>query len=79
MAAGCMVTNGEIVRSANVRLLRDGAVVWEGKIASLRRVKDDVREVAQGSECGIVLDGYSDIKIGDIIEAFEMVEVAPAS
>jgi len=79
VAAGCMVTNGEIVRSANVRLLRDGTVVWEGKIASLRRVKDDVREVAQGFECGIVLDGFSDIKIGDIIEAFEMVEVAPAS
>jgi translation initiation factor IF-2 len=78
-AAGCMVTHGEIPRGASVRLLRDGAVVWEGKIGSLRRFKDDVREVAQGFECGIVLDGFGDVKVGDIIEAFEMVEVAPAS
>jgi translation initiation factor IF-2 len=75
-AAGCYVTHGEIPRNAQVRLLRDGVVIWEGRIASLRRVKDDVREVAQGFECGIVLDGYSDVKVGDVIEAFETVEVA---
>jgi translation initiation factor IF-2 len=76
VAAGCMVTHGEIPRNAQVRLLRDGVVVWEGRIGSLRRVKDDVREVAQGFECGIVLDGYTDVKVGDVIEAFETVEVA---
>jgi translation initiation factor IF-2 len=75
IAAGCMVTNGEIRRNANVRLLRDGVVVHDGRIASLRRVKDDVREVAQGFECGIVIENYSDVKVGDVIEAYEMVEV----
>jgi translation initiation factor IF-2 len=76
VAAGCYVTNGEIPRNAQVRLLRDGVVIWEGRIASLRRFKDDVREVAQGFECAMVLDGYSDEKVGDVIEAFETVEVA---
>jgi translation initiation factor IF-2 len=76
MAAGCYVTHGEIPRNANVRLVRDGTVIHEGKIGSLRRFKDDVREVAQGFECGIVLENYSDVKVGDVIEAFEMVEVA---
>jgi translation initiation factor IF-2 len=76
VAAGCYVTHGEIPRNAQVRLLRDGVVVWEGRIASLRRFKDDVREVQQGFECGIVLDGYTDVKVGDVIEAFETVEVA---
>jgi translation initiation factor IF-2 len=75
-AAGCFVTHGEIQRNAKVRLLRDGTVVYEGKLASLRRFKDDVREVAQGFECGMVLEDYSDVKVGDIIEAFETVEVA---
>jgi translation initiation factor IF-2 len=78
VAAGCMVTHGEIRRNANVRLLRDGTVVHDGKLSSLRRFKDDVREVAQGFECAMVIDGYSDVKVGDVIEAFEMVEV-PAS
>lgn len=76
MAAGCYVTHGEILRNARVRLVRDGTVVYEGKIASLRRFKDDVREVQQGFECGIVLEDYSDVKVGDVIEAFEMVEVS---
>jgi translation initiation factor IF-2 len=78
VAAGCMVTNGEIRRNAGVRLLRDGVVVHEGKISSLRRFKDDVREVAQGFECAMVIENYSDVKVGDIIEAFEMVEVPPS-
>ncbi len=70
--AGCMVTNGKIIRSAEVRLVRNGIVVFEGKIDSLKRFKDDVKEVAQGYECGISLEKYDDIKEGDVIEAFVM-------
>lgn len=72
--AGCYVASGAIPRSANVRLIRDGAVVHEGKIASLRRFKDDVREVTEGFECGIGLERFNDIKVGDIIEAYEIRE-----
>ena len=74
--AGCYVTDGEIPRGARVRLLRDGIVIHDGTIGSLRRFKDDVRSVAQGFECGIGLDNYRDIKDGDIIEAYEVREVA---
>lgn len=70
--AGCMVTSGKIARSAEMRLIRNGIVVFEGKIDSLKRFKDDVKEVAQGYECGITLDRYNDLKEGDIIEAFIM-------
>lgn len=70
--AGCMVTSGKIARNAEVRLIRDGIVVLEGKIDSLKRFKDDVREVAQGYECGISLEKFNDIKEGDQIEAFIM-------
>jgi translation initiation factor IF-2 len=77
--AGCMVTNGVIQRNARVRLLRDGAVVWEGGIASLRRFQDDVREVAQGFECGILLEGYQDQKVGDVIECFVTRQVERSS
>ena len=77
MAAGCYVTNGSIPRNALVRLVRDGTVVHEGRIASLRRVDDDVPEVQQGFECGIVLEGYRDIKSGDVIEAYEIREISP--
>ncbi|MBN1295579.1 translation initiation factor IF-2 [bacterium] len=73
--AGCYVTNGKILRSGSMRLIRDGIVVWEGKIAALRRFKDDAREVAQGFECGISLDGFSDLKSGDYLECFEMQEI----
>ncbi|MGE5553198.1 MAG: translation initiation factor IF-2 [Betaproteobacteria bacterium] len=73
--AGCYVLEGKITRTAQVRILRDNVVVYEGKLASLRRFKDDVREVAAGYECGIGLEKFQDIKEGDIIEAFEMVEV----
>lgn len=75
--AGCMVTSGKILRSAEVRLVRDGIVVFEGKIDSLKRYKDDAKEVAQGYECGITLDGYNDLKEGDIVEAFVMETVQP--
>jgi translation initiation factor IF-2 len=72
--AGCMVTDGFMRRNAKARLLRDGVVVAETSIASLRREKDDATEVREGYECGITLSNYNDIKIGDVIETFEMVE-----
>jgi len=70
--AGCYVTDGKIVRGAQVRLVRDNIVVWEGKMSSLKRFKDDAKEVANGYECGISLDKYNNVKVGDSIEAFEM-------
>jgi translation initiation factor IF-2 len=72
--AGCFVGDGKITRSAKVRLLRDSVQVWEGSIRSLRRVKDDVREVTAGLECGIALEGFNDIKEHDVIECFEVQE-----
>ena len=74
MVIGGHVTSGKIVRNAQVRLVRDGIIVADDKIASLRRFKDDVREVADGYDCGITLERFSDIKIGDILEAYEMEE-----
>jgi translation initiation factor IF-2 len=76
MVAGSYVTDGKIVRNAQVRLLRDNVVVFEGKLSSLRRFKDDVKDVATGYECGISLENYNDIKLGDIIECFEMEKFA---
>jgi translation initiation factor IF-2 len=76
VVAGCYVTQGTIPRDARVRLVRDGVVVYEGRLGSLRRFKDDVREVASGYECGIGIEGFQDIKEGDVIEAFEVREVA---
>ena len=73
--AGCYVTSGKILRNAKARLLRDDVVIWTGKLDSLRRFKDDVKEVATGYECGIGLENYNDIKPGDVIEAFEVKEV----
>jgi translation initiation factor IF-2 len=73
--AGCYVLDGKITRTAQARVLRDNVVVYEGKLESLRRFKDDVKEVAAGYECGIGLEKYQDVKEGDVIEAFEMVEV----
>jgi translation initiation factor IF-2 len=73
---GSFVTEGTIKRNAQVRLVRDSVQVYQGKLASLRRFKDDVREVVQGYECGIGLENYNDVKIGDIIEAYEIEEVA---
>ncbi len=69
---GAMVVDGKLLRSARARLVRDGRVVWEGKIASLRRFKDDAREVLAGYECGIGLENFNDLKPGDIVEDFEM-------
>ncbi len=73
--AGSYITDGKINRNAQIRVVRDGIVIFEDKISSLRRFKDDVKEVAQGYECGIGLDRFNDIKEGDILEAFEMVQV----
>ncbi len=77
VVAGSYVVDGTILRGANVRLLRDSKVVYEGKMASLRRFKDDVKEVQSGYECGIGIEGYADIKNGYIIEVYKIEEVAP--
>jgi translation initiation factor IF-2 len=73
--AGCLVTDGKVSRSAGVRLVRDGTIVWSGKVGSLRRFKDDVAEVEEGQECGIVLEGFADVKEGDMIEFFRTKQV----
>ncbi|NVN89905.1 MAG: translation initiation factor IF-2 [Desulfuromonadales bacterium] len=74
--AGCYIQDGKMLRNAQVRLLRDNVVIYEGKLSSLRRIKDDVKEVASGYECGIGLENYNNIKIGDFIEAFEIEKIA---
>ncbi|MBR3862581.1 MAG: translation initiation factor IF-2, partial [Clostridia bacterium] len=74
--AGSYVQDGKITRQSQIRVVRDGIVIFEDKIASLRRFKDDVKEVADGYECGIGLDRFNDIKVGDILEAFIMEEIA---
>ncbi|MED0707390.1 translation initiation factor IF-2 [Aneurinibacillus aneurinilyticus] len=74
--AGCYITDGKIQRDAGIRVIREGIVIYEGKIDALKRFKDDAREVAQGYECGITVEKYNDIKEGDVLEAFIMEEVA---
>ncbi len=76
VVAGCMVVGGTIVRNSRARVVRDGVVVYDGRVGSLRRFKDDVREVAEGYECGIGIENFQDVKEGDIIEAYEVREVA---
>jgi translation initiation factor IF-2 len=73
--AGCMVTTGVVRRNAQVRVVRDGTVIYETRIAQLKRFKDDVREVQEGFECGILLDGFNDVKEGDVLEVYETREV----
>jgi translation initiation factor IF-2 len=73
--AGCMVTNGKIFRNSQIRLIRDGVVIYTGELASLKRFKDDVKEVAKGYDCGMQIKNYNDIEIDDVIEAFHEVEV----
>ena len=73
--AGCIVTEGKVARDASVRLIREGTVIWDGKLGSLRRFKDNVQEVEEGQECGIVLDGYADVKEGDMLEFFKTKQV----
>ena len=73
--AGCMVRDGKLTRAAKVRVIRDGIVVYTGVLGSLKRFKDDVKEVASGFDCGLNIEGYNDIKIGDMIESYTIVEV----
>jgi len=75
--AGCYVLDGKIQRGQLVRLLRDGIICYDGKLASLRRFKDDVKEVRDGYECGIGIENYNDIKIGDVIECYYLEEIKP--
>ncbi len=74
--AGCMITSGTVKRGAKVRLLRDSVVIYEGELAQLKRFKDDVREVQNGYECGMALENYNDIQVGDVIECYEVEEIA---
>ncbi|MBN1252091.1 MAG: translation initiation factor IF-2 [Bacteroidales bacterium] len=73
--AGCMVKEGKISRNSNIRVIRDGIVVYTGTLGSLKRFKDDAKDVAKGFECGLNIDKYNDIKVGDIVEAYEQVEI----
>lgn len=73
--AGCMVKEGKLTRSAKVRVIRDGIVIYSGELGSLKRFKDDVKEVAAGYDCGLNINGYNDIKVGDIIESYTIVEI----
>jgi len=74
MVAGCMVMDGKMVRGELVRVIREGVIIHEGQLDSLKRFKDDVKEVGKGLECGVVLNGYEDVKVGDVIETFIKVE-----
>ena len=73
--AGCLVREGKITRNTNIRVIRDGIVVYTGKLGSLKRFKDDVKEVTTGLECGLNIENYNDVRVGDIIEGYEQVEV----
>ena len=73
--AGCLVREGKIKRTNKVRVIRDGIVVYTGELASLKRMKDDVKEVGVNYECGLNIKNYNDIKVGDVIESFEEIEV----
>jgi translation initiation factor IF-2 len=75
--AGCMVIDGKIQRNQSVRIVRDGIVIHEGKISSLKRFKDDAKEVLQNYECGIGIEKYNDVKVGDVIECYYMEEIKP--
>lgn len=74
---GAHVQSGKITRNADIRVVRDGIVIADDKVASLRRFKDDVKEVSEGYDCGICLEKFSDIKIGDVLEAYMMEEYRP--
>ena len=73
--AGCMVTDGTITRNTRVRIIREGVVVYTGELGSLKRFKDDVKEVKKGMDCGLNIKNFNDIKVGDVIEGFKEVEV----
>jgi translation initiation factor IF-2 len=73
--AGCMVTSGKIYRNSGIRIIREGVVVFTGELTSLKRFKDDVKEVAKGYDCGLQVKNYNDIKVGDVLECFQEVAV----
>ena len=73
--AGCIVKEGKLTRTAKVRVIRDGIVVHTGELGSLKRFKDDVKEVAMGLDCGLNIENFNDVKIGDVIEAYQIVEI----
>jgi translation initiation factor IF-2 len=73
--AGCYVLDGKVTRNTKVRVIRDGIVIHSGALGSLKRFKDDVKEVSAGYECGLNIEGFNDINVGDIIEGYEMVEI----
>ena len=76
VVAGCMVTAGRVSRKALLRVIRDAVHVHQGRVGSLRRFKDEASEVKEGFECGLIVEGFNDIKVGDIIEAYEIIEEA---
>jgi translation initiation factor IF-2 len=73
--AGCRITDGKVERGANVRLIRDNVVIHEGKLSTLKRFKDEVKEVQSGQDCGMAFEKYEDMRAGDVIECFKVVEV----
>ncbi|QIK70080.1 translation initiation factor IF-2 [Erysipelothrix sp. HDW6C] len=75
--AGCMVTDGKMVKESGIRLMRDGVVIYEGKMASLKRFQNDAKEVAQGYDCGITIENFNDLKVGDVIESYGEIQVEP--
>jgi translation initiation factor IF-2 len=75
--AGCQVTEGMIRRSSHVRVVRDKEVIWKGSVASLKKMKEDVREVSKGHECGVLLQGFNEFKEGDILQAYEVTYLTP--
>jgi translation initiation factor IF-2 len=75
IVAGCYVTSGKILRNSNVRVLRDNTVVYDSTIGSLKRIKDDVKEVATGYECGVTISGFSDFKVGDVLESYTLEKI----
>jgi translation initiation factor IF-2 len=75
--AGCFITDGSVFRNQKVRLLRDGVILYDGRMSSLKRFKDDAKEVVKGYECGIGIENYNDVKVGDIIESYEIIEIKP--
>ena len=72
--AGCFVTDGKVTRNSNVRVIRDSIVIFDGKLSSLKRFTDDVKEVVSGYECGLTIEKYQDIKENDVLEVYEVVE-----
>jgi translation initiation factor IF-2 len=70
--AGCIVSDGIIKRTCHIRVMRDGEMIWKGAIASLKKVKEDVREVSKGLECGILLQNFNDVKVDDVLQAFDI-------